>query len=123
MNLPLFFAGLACLPATFYETRRGTLLLSLLFIISLVIAALIINRKLKITIIRFYSSFVFGSLLSEIALMVYCGLEYGYNNGYGFKFNLSLAVMEFLAIAVVGCISIATLNQLLKRITSRTSGQ
>ena len=121
LNIPMILSGLACLPATFYETRRGANLLSIVFICLLVTTAFFINQSMKVQSNRKYLSFILGALVSEILLLVYWGMRYGFDDGYGFSFNFQLLIMEFIAITVIGCSSIAILNLLTKLITrSRT---
>jgi hypothetical protein len=76
---------------------------------------------MKIQSNRKYLSFILGALVSEILLLAYWGMRYGFDDGYGFSFNFQLLIMEFIAISVIGCTSIAILNLIIKLITrSRT---
>jgi len=121
LNIPMILAGLACVPATFHQTRRGSFLLAIVFICLLVSIAFFINHRLKIQGSRKYLSFVLGALVSEIALLFYWGMRHGYDDGYGFSFSFHISIMEFLAFSLVGCITIAILNLLKNLITRQSS--
>jgi hypothetical protein len=121
LNITMILAGLACVPATFHQTRKGSFILSLVFICVLVSIAFFINHRLKIQGYIKYPSFVLGALVSEIVLSVYWGMMYGYDDGYGFSFSLQIFIMEFLAISLVGCMAIAILNLLKKLIIKQSN--
>ena len=116
LNIPMILGGLACIPATFNQTRRGSILVSIVFISLLVSAASFINYKIKVPSCGKYLSFIIGVLVSEMLLFVYWGARYGYDDGYGIWFSFDIDIIECLAVSLIGCIAIATLSLLNKYI-------
>ena len=121
MNIPIILAGLACLPATYSQTRGGSLLVSIVYICLLVTAALFINYRMKIQNYRNYMSFILGALVSDVVFFIYWGMKYGNNDGYGVGFNFQMILVEFIAISLVGCTSIPVLTQIMKHISRKST--
>jgi UDP-N-acetylmuramyl pentapeptide phosphotransferase/UDP-N-acetylglucosamine-1-phosphate transferase len=117
LNIPIVLAGLACLPTTYSQTRGGSLLVSIVLICLLVSAGFFIDYRMKVRSNWHYMSFILGALVSEAVFFGYWGLRHGYSDGYGFRFNFQISLIEFLAISIIGCATIAIFSQVMKHAT------
>jgi len=111
--IPLFMVGLISVPSTF-QTRNGSFLVASIIIFFLIIVGYSASKTRGTRMAHTIKSYILGVFFSEILFLAYWGLSNGFNDGYGIMFSIYVGIFEFVALSLLGVLSLVFIKLFLE---------
>ncbi len=124
--LPPAIAGALCLPATYWQTRTGSMAISLIYVVVIgalggMVATFLSRRNEKPRFLTLASAFVIGGFMGELVGFTHYYIIYGYHDQL-LAVGVILSFVEFGGIAVFGGIAACLAALVQHRSTHHSSG-
>lgn len=114
-RIPLVVSGLASVPTAFYFWGSASIGFGAICLVILASIGYLFSGNLRKNLYECIKLFVFGAAISELLLLVFWGVRFDYDDGYGLGFALVVGLLQFLCISIIGVMTIYALSFLAKR--------